>query len=550
MKWGEKVGTAVEVRARTGDLPVKKPPFSRKNLSSEDFKDILLRVNDTDTKSDKSVAALVEPKNDETVKLNQDKQNEQQSDDNQDNGLLYEEYMSPMCISMMNMNLDTKYVDNVVLLEAGAKNQIPSRDGADILQEKTVPQKLPDAVKVANESEPTVLVSKVEEISVRQEVVSSSRSVVHSQVNVVDAQTKPALTVDAQTTADQAKSNDVKNNSARNLSDQGDLQFKANFNRTGADNVAKVTVVVGNVAQNQVGPIINNKNNTMIEIPKNVSASQGKQNGNTDEQNDSDKGNSTSKIYQSAINVTGQKGVTFLEHVIVNGVTGEANEVVRLVNVSDSKVANSEVKAGISSDGQDNAAPVAERKDSEAFHDKQVTVAVHKVHVTDEPLHVNAAPQNVISSKEPVIISELPQKISRLMEQAKEKDYDKPIFLQLKLEPEQLGELVIKLTYKKGEMSAQFITSSLQAKEALENTMKQLKDALAQQQVILHEPVVSVGFSGEQSMQHSRQNFNGKKYTQNFYKSNGSVDEGEDEVEGVSRHNDVMLSGKAVDYVI
>lgn len=70
--------------------------------------------------------------------------------------------------------------------------------------------------------------------------------------------------------------------------------------------------------------------------------------------------------------------------------------------------------------------------------------------------------------------------------------------IKMKLQPERLGEVTVKLTWSNGELSAQFITSTGMAKEALESSFPQLRELLAQQNIRLSEAAV---FMGQQSGQ-------------------------------------------------
>lgn len=76
--------------------------------------------------------------------------------------------------------------------------------------------------------------------------------------------------------------------------------------------------------------------------------------------------------------------------------------------------------------------------------------------------------------------------------------------LKMKLQPEQLGEVTVQLTWSKGELSAQFITATGAAKEALESSFPQLKELLAQQNIRLSEAAV---FMGQQTGQWEQRSF-------------------------------------------
>ncbi|MCL6611804.1 MAG: flagellar hook-length control protein FliK [Peptococcaceae bacterium] len=65
--------------------------------------------------------------------------------------------------------------------------------------------------------------------------------------------------------------------------------------------------------------------------------------------------------------------------------------------------------------------------------------------------------------------------------------------IKLKLEPENLGEIKIRLAYSKGELTAHFFTSSGLVKDAVECSLPQLREALAQHSVSLGEAAAFVG---------------------------------------------------------
>ncbi|MDF9409305.1 flagellar hook-length control protein FliK [Pelotomaculum isophthalicicum JI] len=75
--------------------------------------------------------------------------------------------------------------------------------------------------------------------------------------------------------------------------------------------------------------------------------------------------------------------------------------------------------------------------------------------------------------------------------------------VQLKLEPEQLGQLTIKLYFHKGELNAHFYTANNSVKEVLEGSLQQLRTSLGQQDLKLNEAFVFVG--------------NGSQDNSNFY---------------------------------
>lgn len=65
--------------------------------------------------------------------------------------------------------------------------------------------------------------------------------------------------------------------------------------------------------------------------------------------------------------------------------------------------------------------------------------------------------------------------------------------IRLKLEPENMGEIKIRISYAKGKMAAHFYTSSGLVREAIECSLPQLKETLAQYKVDLGEATASLG---------------------------------------------------------
>lgn len=76
--------------------------------------------------------------------------------------------------------------------------------------------------------------------------------------------------------------------------------------------------------------------------------------------------------------------------------------------------------------------------------------------------------------------------------------------MHLKLNPEHLGEVTVRLTYNRGELNAQFYAATTHGKEALEAALPQMKDALFQQQVKLNEAAVYLN-NGSSQWQGGRQ---------------------------------------------
>jgi len=82
--------------------------------------------------------------------------------------------------------------------------------------------------------------------------------------------------------------------------------------------------------------------------------------------------------------------------------------------------------------------------------------------------------------------------------------------VQLKLEPEHLGQLTIKLFFSKGELSAHFYTGNSYVKDALEGSIQQLRDTLGQQDLKLNEAMVFTDDGGRGGMGHFYDGRNGQ----------------------------------------
>ena len=88
--------------------------------------------------------------------------------------------------------------------------------------------------------------------------------------------------------------------------------------------------------------------------------------------------------------------------------------------------------------------------------------------------------------------------------------------VQLKLEPEHLGQITIKLMFNgKGELSAHFWAENNYVKGVLEGSLPQLREALNQQELRLNEAFVSVGDGnrGEESRQFENGNRQGMTFS-------------------------------------
>jgi len=96
----------------------------------------------------------------------------------------------------------------------------------------------------------------------------------------------------------------------------------------------------------------------------------------------------------------------------------------------------------------------------------------------------------------PISRPEVSQIITQLAEGVRGhivKDGNGQTMVRLQLQPEHLGELTIRLTYKDGNISTQIQAATEHAKQIIENSLPQLRDTLASFQLNLQNVSVSVG---------------------------------------------------------
>jgi hypothetical protein len=92
--------------------------------------------------------------------------------------------------------------------------------------------------------------------------------------------------------------------------------------------------------------------------------------------------------------------------------------------------------------------------------------------------------------------------------------------VQLKLEPEKLGHLTIRLYFQQGELNAHFYTGNEQVKEMLEGSLQQLKSSLNQLDLNLNQALVFVNNGGRE--QHPGRYLNEKnRYGRTAYRGDG-----------------------------
>ena len=106
--------------------------------------------------------------------------------------------------------------------------------------------------------------------------------------------------------------------------------------------------------------------------------------------------------------------------------------------------------------------------------------------------------QNPLVAPKELPVGQVPSRLMEMVRSMMLQQSPGEATLKMKLQPERLGEMTVKLTWSNGELSAQFMTTSGIAKEALESSFPQLRELLAQQNIRLSEAAV---FMGQQSGQ-------------------------------------------------
>ncbi len=91
---------------------------------------------------------------------------------------------------------------------------------------------------------------------------------------------------------------------------------------------------------------------------------------------------------------------------------------------------------------------------------------------------------------------QVPALIGRVLRQAVARQIEGQTHLWFRLEPEQLGEVMVRLVYRHGDVSAHFLASNPAAGDAIESALPQLREALAAQNLNLYSASVSVGQEG------------------------------------------------------
>lgn len=105
-------------------------------------------------------------------------------------------------------------------------------------------------------------------------------------------------------------------------------------------------------------------------------------------------------------------------------------------------------------------------------------------------------PAGTVVQQETISPLKMPVLIGRVLRQAVARHIEGQTHLWFKLEPENLGEVVVRLVYRQGDVSAHFLASNAAAGDAIESALPQLREALAAQNLHLQSASVSVGHEG------------------------------------------------------
>lgn len=118
-----------------------------------------------------------------------------------------------------------------------------------------------------------------------------------------------------------------------------------------------------------------------------------------------------------------------------------------------------------------------------------------------------------------------------------------PTMLRIKIKPEHLGEVTIRLSYNQGSLQAHFITAHAHTRELLDQSMVHLKDNLSQLNINLSDASTSSGNDGQRGAhqgQYYQQDYNspGKKNEESFF-----LDEQENEESMLEQENQTENDG-------
>ncbi|MEG6617325.1 flagellar hook-length control protein FliK [Peptococcaceae bacterium 1198_IL3148] len=96
----------------------------------------------------------------------------------------------------------------------------------------------------------------------------------------------------------------------------------------------------------------------------------------------------------------------------------------------------------------------------------------------------------LVNSKDQVQPEQMAGRLLNMVKEMATKQQPNQTTIHLRLNPEHLGEVTIRLTYNRGELNAQFYAATAHGKEALEAVLPQMREALYQQQVKLNDATV------------------------------------------------------------
>lgn len=151
---------------------------------------------------------------------------------------------------------------------------------------------------------------------------------------------------------------------------------------------------------------------------------------------------------------------------------------------------------------------------------------------TVKPMDFNLSRPESSPSVKPsgeVPVSQFPQRISEMVKSMMLQQNPGHTMIKMKLLPQHLGEVTVKLSWAKGELSAQFIAATSMAKDALESAFPQLKQLLAQQDIRLSEAAVfmeqQTGQWEQGSKQHQWQYKGSIKHRAGFFNTGNLVEE-------------------------
>ncbi|GAB6180192.1 hypothetical protein JCM14036_15110 [Desulfotomaculum defluvii] len=168
-----------------------------------------------------------------------------------------------------------------------------------------------------------------------------------------------------------------------------------------------------------------------------------------------------------------------------------------------------------SSDLTHDNQPIKMREQSPQQQDSQLPIRSEIGQLTVKAPEHN----NIPTPFRDVPMSQVPARLAEMVQTMMLRQNPGSTTIKMKLQPEQLGEVTVTLTWSKGELSAHFVTASGYAKDALEASFPQLRELLAQQNIRLNEAAV---FMNQQSGLGQQQSGQGQQWqTRNQNKLKG-----------------------------